>query len=898
MTAPPSRIHDQNSTAQLAAQFNEFYLQITLPTVSQIGNYRIIEEIGEGAFGKVYLAQHLLLNAQVVLKCGLVDDPNIVREIYYHRQLKHKNIVKLYEVIKTETHLWMALEYCEGSELFYYIYEQRRLDLDVCKHLFYQIVEGIKYVHSLNLSHRDLKLENILLADKKQTIVKLTDFGFVREFNPYKRQFLQTMCGTTAYMAPEVLRNERYSGFAIDIWSLGVVLYAMLYGELPFDEDDDLKTKYKILHEEPSYRDTVAADTIALLQRMLSKDPAARPSLTEIFNSSFLIDITNQSLERRTASYNDAESIISINQHYKVNAVPFQTRIERDLLKKMEKLEIDTDFLQSSMHTGNTNSLTAFYELALAREFRKKKNRYIKKKRYYEAKRQLKKSRKRVKSALSLSEQNTGQPLEKIISTLSIGSLRYNENSTSKTNLSRKSIEDTRRYSARNSIAKRRSGLMVDSQIPHSPVLAVGSVAVPLERSVSFFPDDRKSTYSFQASESLKVKSKKFLGKLQFWKRTRRDARRGSVDTCDSEKVSNNRDSDDDVLEINMPHLTPSPVKCEKLVVEHQVDTDHLYKVPMVHPPELENGHRRKESENTIPSQSSTDAPHMQASLSQDSYYGARRARPASVVSQVSQYSQLSHLYPMSESELDILDGTDIDEDFFDDDGVYESSINTSQHDLLHHRPGVAASSSSMTNSKKKRPLNYRMPSDTLILSTSTSATGQRYPKKYLLSQVSSNSSDESSVRSKLIDTVHSDGGAAPPMRPNSPRMKLNGTRKSHPKLRGSRPGNSPKSSTGTPGVHTPSPVNPILIGGINRSHSPPISKKFSMNGVMKPMKMVIENGSIKEHMLPNFKYAPNANTFDTVQVDTRWNNGNGTGTPRLFEAAINEEEEEEDLQP
>ncbi|PYD23777.1 hypothetical protein DND58_29655, partial [Pseudomonas syringae pv. pisi] len=102
MSTVPSRAYENNSTAQLAAQFNEFYLAITSPVVSQIGNYKIVEEIGEGAFGKVYLAQHVLLNAKVVLKCGLIDDPNIVREIYYHQQLKHKNIVKLYEVIKTE----------------------------------------------------------------------------------------------------------------------------------------------------------------------------------------------------------------------------------------------------------------------------------------------------------------------------------------------------------------------------------------------------------------------------------------------------------------------------------------------------------------------------------------------------------------------------------------------------------------------------------------------------------------------------------------------------------------------------------------------------------------------------------------------------------------------------
>ncbi|KGR12202.1 hypothetical protein MG5_01840, partial [Candida albicans P57072] len=240
-----------NNTAQLAAQFNDFYLEITSPKISQIGNYKIIKEIGEGAFGKAYLATHVLLNINVVLKCGLIDDPNIVREIYYHKQLKHKNIVSLYEVIKTENHLWIALEYCQGGELYYYIYEKKRLELDECRNIFFQIVLGVKYVHSLNLSHRDLKLENILLADQKRTIVKLTDFGFIREFNPQSRKFLSTICGTTVYMAPELLTGQKYSGFAIDIWSMGVILYTMLNGMLPFDDDDEMKIQHKVINTEP-----------------------------------------------------------------------------------------------------------------------------------------------------------------------------------------------------------------------------------------------------------------------------------------------------------------------------------------------------------------------------------------------------------------------------------------------------------------------------------------------------------------------------------------------------------------------------------------------------------------------------------------------------------------------
>ncbi|QFZ29815.1 putative serine threonine-kinase [Clavispora lusitaniae] len=506
---PQTRMQEQNQTAQLAAQFNKFYLETTTPEVNQIGNYSIVSEIGEGAFGKVYLAQHILLGCQVVLKCGLVDDPNIVREIYYHRQLRHKNIVKLYEVVRTETHLWMVLEYCEGNELYHYIYEQKRLDIDVCRHLFYQIVEAMRYVHSLNLCHRDLKLENILLADTKRTVVKLTDFGFVREFSPYKRTFLSTVCGTTAYMAPEVLKSEKYSGFAVDIWSMGVILYAMVYGELPFDEDDVLKTKYCIINSEPSFRGPPQPEAAQLIRKMLSKDPNARPSLTEILNSPFLIDITNEKMAPKTP-VNDTESVMSINQHYRLHSMPFQSKIERHLLKKMEKLNMDVDRVQAAVFSGQSNPLTAFYELALAQEFKKKRTRYMRKKRYYEAKRSLKKQRQRMRSALSLNDQASMPPLEKILSSLSISSRQTDREERGERTSSRQSKISEPETSKVEGADQKTTANITDRPVQQKPERQFERPRTASLRSVSFYerPSERRG----------------FLNRLQFWKRNKLEA--------------------------------------------------------------------------------------------------------------------------------------------------------------------------------------------------------------------------------------------------------------------------------------------------------------------------------------------------------------------------------------
>ncbi|WPK27030.1 hypothetical protein PUMCH_004401 [Australozyma saopauloensis] len=874
MSVISSRVQEQNHTAQLAAQFNQFYLDITLKEVTQIGNYRILKEIGEGAFGKVYLAQHVLLNCDVVLKCGLIDDPNIVREIYYHKQLRHKNVVKLYEVIKTETHLWMAMEYCRGNELYYYIYEKRRLDIDVCQKLFYQIADSMRYVHSLNLAHRDLKLENILMADKKRTIIKLTDFGFVREFNPYKRQFLSTMCGTTAYMAPEVLKNEKYSGFAIDVWSMGIILYAMMYGELPFDSDDEITTKFKIVNDEPVYKDIIPSSANDLLRKMLSKLPAARPTIAEILNSEFLIDTTNSMLERKPSqTHNEDESIISINQHYKKNLMPFSSKIEKHLLKKMEKLGLDIEALQSSAFCGQCNTLTAFYDLALTYEFQKKKKRYMSKKRYFDARRQLKRSSQRVKSVLSLSDQN-GQCSPTVE--------REGMRSNSSTKLDISSIR--KMLSRRSTDTGRTPGSVGGTN--YFPLTPSSAAPAAMGRSVSFHPDEPRSFMSTSTQDSnSQGKVKNILEKMAFWKR----GKNYGIDTNSilssqrSRRSARSESIDGAILELNLKKPSPPAAKPE-LVTDHNNDYSSLPSPTTFSVADAEDG-----SATGIPLASSVPAENgqMVKTRSQDSYQ--RRQRPDSVVSQASQYSQLSQMYPMSESEFDI--GTDMDDDYYDYDGVYESSINTSQQDL-HARNVVLPQSASAK--KKNRPANLRLPSsDNLIISTNTNATK---PKRNQLSVISTNSSEESSLPLKVSDRLNDDGSFSEFGTPRSisPGTKVLHPR--HPKLRGQRSSSLTKSSapkasnnfatnsrpspfkaSANGNMVAPLPVYPVNPYGnsVQRPQSPTIEKSFNklaINGVMKPFHKVIAN---------------------TKSASGKRQDGDGQSSIPMFE--INEEEEEDD---
>lgn len=197
------------------------------------------------------------------------------------------------------------------KELYEHLLALKRISLDECSRLFAQIVGAIYYAHSLNCVHRDLKLENILL-DKKGN-AKLTDFGFTREC--VSKSQLDTICGTTVYMAPELTERKSYDGFKIDIWALGVILYTMINGSMPFDEDDEAKTKWKIVNEMPEINeDLVSPDAKDLIEQLLAKDPNERPSIEKILTHPFLQPYGIPLMEKtqRFCESKDEDQFISI----------------------------------------------------------------------------------------------------------------------------------------------------------------------------------------------------------------------------------------------------------------------------------------------------------------------------------------------------------------------------------------------------------------------------------------------------------------------------------------------------------------------------------------------------------------------------------------------------------
>ncbi|XP_076239401.1 maternal embryonic leucine zipper kinase [Calliopsis andreniformis] len=251
------------------------------------GLYDLEKTIGSGGFAKVKLATHIATGEKVAIKImdktalG-VDLPRVKLEVEALKTLLHQHICRLYQVIETESHYFMVIEYCSGGELFDHIVEKNRLSETESRKFFRQIVSAVAYLHSLGYAHRDLKPENVLL-DKEENL-KLIDFGLCAKPKNGIESHLQTSCGSPTYAAPELILGKKYLGSEVDIWSMGVLLYALLCGFLPFD-DNSIESLYrKILsgkYDEPSW---LSNSSKKLIRAMLQIDPKKRITIQELCN--------------------------------------------------------------------------------------------------------------------------------------------------------------------------------------------------------------------------------------------------------------------------------------------------------------------------------------------------------------------------------------------------------------------------------------------------------------------------------------------------------------------------------------------------------------------------------------------------------------------------------------
>ncbi|XP_043948373.1 serine/threonine-protein kinase MARK2-like [Drosophila biarmipes] len=254
------------------------------------GVYKIIKTLGKGNFAKVKLAIHVPTGREVAIK--VIDKTafnasareKLYREVKIMKLLNHPNIVRLFQVIESERSLYLVMEYASGGELFDHLVKNGRMREPDARILFRQLVSAIQYCHSKSVVHRDLKAENLLLDQHMN--IKIADFGFSNTFDPNAQ--LETFCGSPPYAAPELFQGKKYGGPEVDSWSLGVVLYTLVSGALPFDgatlkelRERVLRGKYRV----PYY---ISIDCEHLIRKFLVLNPAKRTTLSAAMSDKWI----------------------------------------------------------------------------------------------------------------------------------------------------------------------------------------------------------------------------------------------------------------------------------------------------------------------------------------------------------------------------------------------------------------------------------------------------------------------------------------------------------------------------------------------------------------------------------------------------------------------------------
>ncbi|XP_069486573.1 maternal embryonic leucine zipper kinase isoform X2 [Ambystoma mexicanum] len=254
--------------------------------------YNLHETIGTGGFAKVKLARHLLTGEKVAVKImdkiALGEDlPRVKTEIQAMKNLSQQHVCRLYHVIETSKKIFMILEYCPGGELFDYIIAKDRLTEDEARVFFRQIVSAVAYIHSEGYAHRDLKPENLLIDEDRN--LKLIDFGLCAKPKGGLDYHLMTCCGSPAYAAPELIKGKAYIGSEADIWSMGVLMYALMCGFLPFDDDNVMVLYKKIMSGKYEVPKWLSPGSVLLLSQMLQVDPKRRISVGHLLNHPWLM---------------------------------------------------------------------------------------------------------------------------------------------------------------------------------------------------------------------------------------------------------------------------------------------------------------------------------------------------------------------------------------------------------------------------------------------------------------------------------------------------------------------------------------------------------------------------------------------------------------------------------
>ena len=320
--------------------------------------------LGEGSFGKVRLGTHILTGEKVAVKVleksrlvEAADVQRVAREIKILKRNRHQNIIQLFEVLDTPTAIYLIMENADAGEMFNYIVRNKRVEeLQACR-FFHQIIDGAEYLHDMEVTHRDLKPENLLLQSSTHgLLVKIVDFGLSNTHDG--GTLLQTACGSPCYAAPEMIAGLRYWGPKADVWSMGVILYALVCGYLPFEDSNTATLYKKIMAGTYTCPSWISSEVRDLISRILNTDPAKRMSISEIRQHRWYSQISKfQACESGAL------------------AQTLDAKLPDPLvLAQIEAIGIHRKVVEDALHHGLHNNATTTYHLLRNRRLRNAQN--------------------------------------------------------------------------------------------------------------------------------------------------------------------------------------------------------------------------------------------------------------------------------------------------------------------------------------------------------------------------------------------------------------------------------------------------------------------------------------------------------------------------------------------
>ncbi|XP_025749169.1 serine/threonine-protein kinase SIK3 isoform X6 [Callorhinus ursinus] len=333
------------------------------PVPARIGYYEIDRTIGKGNFAVVKRATHLVTKAKVAIKIidkTQLDEENlkkIFREVQIMKMLCHPHIIRLYQVMETERMIYLVTEYASGGEIFDHLVAHGRMAEKEARRKFKQIVAAVYFCHCRNIVHRDLKAENLLLDANLN--IKIADFGFSNLFTP--GQLLKTWCGSPPYAAPELFEGKEYDGPKVDIWSLGVVLYVLVCGALPFDGSTLQNLRARVLSGKFRIPFFMSTECEHLIRHMLVLDPNKRLSMEQICKHKWMkLGDTDPNFDRLIAECQQLKEERQIDP------------LNEDVLLAMEDMGLDKERTLQSLRSDAYDHYSAIYSLLCDRHKRHK----------------------------------------------------------------------------------------------------------------------------------------------------------------------------------------------------------------------------------------------------------------------------------------------------------------------------------------------------------------------------------------------------------------------------------------------------------------------------------------------------------------------------------------------